>query len=149
MAEGYAVEVPVLIGRNRACMSAVIPVLSASKENPNFRKVLLTGKKSQLVAMRIPPGGEVGEEVHEHVEQTLFVLEGSARVQLDGVESVAGVGDAVVVNPGTRHNLLNAGDTDLVLYTVYAPPNHIVERIHATKADADADTADEDFGHAN
>jgi len=130
-------------------MSAVIPVLNASKENPNFRKVLLTGQKSQLVAMRIPPGGEVGEEVHDHVEQTLFVLEGVARVMLDGKESAAAVGDAVVVTPGTRHNLLNGGDVDLVLYTVYAPPNHIDGRVHATKADADVDADDEAFGHAN
>jgi hypothetical protein len=36
----------------------------------------------------------------------------------------------------------------LRIYTTYAPPNHIDGRIHATKADADADEADEAFGHA-
>ena len=34
----------------------------------------------------------------------------------------------------------------LKIYTVYAPPNHIDGRIHATKADADKDIADEAVG---
>lgn len=35
---------------------------------------------------------------------------------------------------------------DLKVYTVYSPPNHIDGRIHKTKADADADVADEAIG---
>lgn len=119
-----------------------------TRENPNFRKVLFTGAKSQLVAMRVPPGGEVGEETHHHVEQTLFCLSGQGTSVLDGVEAPFGPGDVVVVTPGTRHNFLNPGAEDLVLSTVYAPPNHIDGRIHPTKADADADDADEAFGES-
>ncbi len=37
---------------------------------------------------------------------------------------------------------------DLRIYTIYAPPNHIDGRVHRTKADADADHADEEFGHS-
>jgi len=33
-----------------------------------------------------------------------------------------------------------------MICTVYAPPNHIDGRIHATKDDADTDHADEEFG---
>lgn len=50
--------------------------------------------------------------------------------------------------PGTRHNFLNTGAEALKVYTIYAPPNHIDGRVHATKTDADADTADEEFGNA-
>jgi mannose-6-phosphate isomerase-like protein (cupin superfamily) len=128
-------------------MSSIIDVISLTQDNRNFRKVLFTGAKSQLVAMRIPPGGEIGEEVHDNVEQTLFILSGSARTFLDGTETVIGPGSCVVVTPGTRHNLKTEGDVDLVLYTVYAPPNHIDGRVHATKVDADADHEDEAFGH--
>jgi hypothetical protein len=35
----------------------------------------------------------------------------------------------------------------LKIYTVYAPPNHLHGRIHPTKASADADVEDEEFGH--
>lgn len=128
-------------------MSYIANIVSLTRENPNFRKVLFTGAKSQLVAMRVPAGGEIGEEVHGHVEQTLFVLDGECRVELNGEASTVGAGGVIVVTPGTRHNVINTGAADLVLYTVYAPPNHIDGRVHATKADADADTEDEDFGH--
>lgn len=128
-------------------MSAVIHVNEEVKANTNFRKVLLTGAKSQLVVMDIPPGGEIGEETHEHVEQTLYFLSGSGEAILDGVTSMIGGGDALIVTPGTRHNVVNTGTTSLKIATVYAPPNHIDGRIHRTKADADADEADEAFGH--
>lgn len=119
-----------------------------ARENKDFRKVLFTGAKSQLVVMSIPPGGEIGEETHEHVEQTLFFLSGSGTAHLNGVASVVGAGSVVVVTPGTRHNVVNSSAEPLKVYTVYAPPNHIDGRVHATKADADADHEDEAFGHA-
>ncbi|MEK9209065.1 MAG: cupin domain-containing protein, partial [Patescibacteria group bacterium] len=78
----------------------------------------------------------------------LFFLSGSGKAILDGVESVVMAGDAVVVTPGTEHNFINDGSEPLKVYTIYTPPNHIDGRVHVTKADADADTADEEFGHA-
>ena len=43
---------------------------------------------------------------------------------------------------------MNTDTEALKVYTVYALPNHIDGRVHATKADADADTEDEVFVHA-
>ena len=130
-------------------MSYRINVIEAARENENFRRVLSTGKKSQLVVMSIPPGGEIGEETHDHVEQTLFFLSGAGEGVLDGETFAVGAGDAVVVTLGTRHNFKNTGTEVLKVYTVYAPPNHIDGRVHGTKADADADAEDEAFGEAN
>ncbi len=127
-------------------MSYKTNIISETESNTNFRKVLFTGSKSQLVVMEIPAGGEIGEEVHEHVEQTLFFLSGAGRAVINGEEKPIGSGDVVVVTPGTRHNFINTGDEPLKVYTVYAPPNHIDGRVHKTKADADADQEDEDFG---
>jgi mannose-6-phosphate isomerase-like protein (cupin superfamily) len=129
-------------------MSYKINVIEETKRNTDFRKVLFTGAKSQLVVMEIPPGGEIGEETHDHVEQTLFILNGEGVVELDGETKSIGPGDAVVVTPGTRHNFKNTGNVPLELYTVYAPPNHIDGRVHESKVDADADTEDESFGHS-
>lgn len=129
-------------------MSYVGPIVELAKENQNFRKVIFTGEFSQLVVMNIPSGGEIGEEVHEHVEQTLFFLSGVGAALLDGETKKIGAGDVLVVTPGTRHNVINTGASPLQLYTVYAPPNHIDGRIHATKEDADRDDEDEAFGHA-
>ena len=47
---------------------------------------------------------------------------------------------------GALHNVRNTGDEPLKLYTIYVPPNHIDQRVQATKADAQADQADEAFG---
>jgi mannose-6-phosphate isomerase-like protein (cupin superfamily) len=129
-------------------MSYQINIINKTKENGFFRDTLFTGAKSQLVVMSIPPGGEIGEEVHDHVEQTLFFLSGSGQAVLNGVETPIVAGDAVVVTPGTRHNFLNTGAEDLKVYTVYAPPNHLDGRRHVTKTEADADEEDEAFGHA-
>jgi len=126
-------------------MSFQANILERTRENPNFRRVEFTGANSQLVVMTIPPGDDVGEEVHPHTEQTLFFLSGTAKVVLDGKESRVKAGDVVVVTPGTRHNFINDGHEPLRVYTVYAPPNHIDGRIHRTHKDADADAEDEAF----
>src|SRR3990172_3289621 len=110
-------------------------VVRETQENENFRRVLFTGPKSQLVVMSIPPGGEVGEETHLFTEQTLFFLSGAGEGTLDDERFAIGPGDAVVVAAGTRHNFRNTGADALKLYTVYAPPNHIDGRVHATRAD--------------
>lgn len=128
-------------------MSVVIHVDRAVAENGNFRKVLYTASKSQLVAMSIPPGGGIGEETHDHVEQILYVMSGNGEAELDGIITPVRGGDVVVVKPGTRHDLRNIGADALKIATVYVPPNHIDGRVHATKADADADEEDEAFGH--
>ena len=128
-------------------MSFQINIIRETEKNTNFRTVLFTGNKSQLVVMSVPPGGEIGEETHPHVEQTLFFLSGSGKAVLNGKETKISAGDVVVVTPGTKHNFLNTGAEDLKVYTVYAPPNHFDGRIHKTKADADADVADEEFGN--
>jgi mannose-6-phosphate isomerase-like protein (cupin superfamily) len=49
----------------------------------------------------------------------------------------------VHVPAGTEHNIVNAGPTDLKLYTIYAPPQHAPGTIHRTKADSDAAETEE------
>lgn len=121
-------------------------IVKDTQENDNFRRVLFTGKNSQLVVMSIPSGGEIGEEVHKYTEQTLFFLSGTGEAILNDVKTPIVAGDVVVVVPGTKHNFVNTGTQDLKVYTVYAPPNHIDGRVHKTKVDADADIADEAIG---
>lgn len=123
-------------------------IVKNTEENENFRRVLFTGPKSQLVVMSIPSGGEVGEETHKYTEQTLFFLSGTGEGILDGKKFPIGPGDVVVVTAGTKHNFCNTGTCELKIYTVYAPPNHIDGRVHRTKADADADMEDEAVGES-
>lgn len=128
-------------------MNYTANVLSQVAANDNFRKVLFTGAKSQLVVMSLKPGEDIGEEVHEHVEQILFNFSGTGKAILDGQESPFVPGNVVIVAPGTKHNLMNTGDEVMKIYTIYVPANHIDLTVHPTKAAAEADVNDEEFGH--
>ncbi len=115
-----------------------IDIREAARSNQAFRRELITGAHAQLVAMTIPVGGEIGEEVHEDVDQLLLFVEGSGESRLDGRPAPIGAGDLVFVRAGTRHNFINTGDAPLRLLTVYSPPEHEPGTVHATKQEADA-----------
>ena len=123
-------------------------VLEAARANQAYRRVVFTGARTQLALMTIPAGGDIGSESHANVEQILFIASGKGTLVLEGSERPLAPGDVVVVTPGSRHNVLNAGSEPLRIYTVYAPANHIDGTVQATKADAEADGADEAFGRA-
>lgn len=107
----------------------------ATVENNLFRKVLYTGKYSQLVLMSLRPGEEIGEEVHE-VDQLLRIEAGSGKAVLDGVEHSVADGSAILIPAGTRHNVINTGEAEMKLYSLYSPPEHKDGTVHATKEEA-------------
>ncbi len=114
-------------------------ILARAKRNSLFREVLSTGPHAQVVVMSIPPAGEIGEEVHDDVDQVLVFVEGEGVAVLEGKRSRVSPGRLVHVPAGMRHNFVNEGSVGLKLYTVYAPPQHAPGTIHRTKAEADAD----------
>ena len=113
--------------------------------NGDFRRVLYTGKHLQLVLMTLQPGEEIGSEVHEDRDQFFRFEEGSGVVDIDGIENAVEDGSGVIVPSGARHNVRNTGNRPLRLYTVYGPPEHLDGIVHATKAEADARHADEEW----
>jgi mannose-6-phosphate isomerase-like protein (cupin superfamily) len=106
--------------------------------NDYFRQVLFTGKYAQLVVMCLQPGEEIGDEVHQKVDQFFRIEQGEATFVFNEKEKhLVKNGDAVIVPAGTYHNVINASKkTQLKLYTVYSPPNHPDKTVHKTKADA-------------
>jgi mannose-6-phosphate isomerase-like protein (cupin superfamily) len=119
-------------------MSYVADIAARARDNTRFREVLATGPHSQVVVMSIPPGEDIGAEVHETVDQVLVIVSGEGAAILDGVRSPIGPGWLVHVPAGTHHDVVNTGQADLRLYTVYAPAGHAPGTIHETKADAEA-----------
>jgi mannose-6-phosphate isomerase-like protein (cupin superfamily) len=105
-------------------------------KNGDFRRVLYTGKNSQLVLMSLRPKEEIGEET-QTLDQFIRVEAGDGIAILDGVKHRISDGSAVVIPAGTKHNIVNDSDTEeLKLYTLYSPPEHRDGTIHRTKADA-------------
>ena len=45
---------------------------------------------------------------------------------------------AMVIPAGTWHDVVNTGDADLLLYSIYGPPAHPDGTVHRTKAEAEA-----------
>lgn len=105
--------------------------------NSNFRKVLYTGKHMQLVVMSLKPGEDIGEEVHDTVDQFFRIEKGEAKFVIDGVESLVKEDMVAIVPAGSLHNVINnSSSDDLKLYTIYSPANHPEGTVHATKEQA-------------
>jgi mannose-6-phosphate isomerase-like protein (cupin superfamily) len=105
--------------------------------NANFRRVLYTGKYSQLVLMNLKPGEEIGEEVHKTVDQFFRFEKGEGVVSIDGIKQKVNDGDAVIVPAGAKHNVTNTSkNKQLKLYTIYSPPEHQDGTVRKKKADA-------------
>jgi mannose-6-phosphate isomerase-like protein (cupin superfamily) len=105
--------------------------------NSNFRRVLYTGKYSQLVLMSLKPGEEIGEEVHKTVDQFFRFEKGEGIVSIDGIKHKVADGDAVIVPAGAKHNVTNSSKTtELKLYTIYSPPEHQDGTVRKTKGEA-------------
>lgn len=113
-------------------------IVTEAEKSPDFRRVLWTGKYLQLVVMTIPPGGEIGDEVHENTDQILTFVSGVGAALVAGERRDIARSSHVVVPAGTRHNIVNTGPNPLVLYTIYAPPEHADQAVHHTKEEADA-----------
>ena len=128
----------------------VVNIEQATLENDAFRDTLWTGEKLQLTVMTIPPGGEIGAEIHEGHDQFLRLESGSLRAQLGeskdnlDIDEVIYADWAAFVPSGKWHNFVNEGDEPAKLYSIYAPPEHEPGTRHETKADADNDPQETD-----
>ena len=112
-------------------------------ENENFRKVLYTGKNSQLVLMSLPVGEEIGMEVHPENDQFFRFEKGHGKVMIDGNEYEVEDGSAIVVPAGAEHNVMNVSENeDLKLYTIYSPAHHQDGIVRKTKKEAEENEAD-------
>ena len=121
----------------------VTDIAQATLRNNTYRTALWTGPHLQLTVMSIPPGQDIGLEVHPDHDQFPRIEQGQGLVQMgpakDRLHFRQAVFDdfAVFVPAGTWHNITNVGNTPLKLYTLYGPPDHAHGTIHPTKADAE------------
>lgn len=116
-----------------------INIEKATQDNSNFRKVLYTGKHSQLVLMSLKPNEEIGIETHADNDQFFRFESGNGKCVIDGNEYSVTDGDIIIVPAGTKHNIINVSQSEyLKLYTVYSPAHHKDGIVRATKDEAEA-----------
>lgn len=118
-------------------MGQINNILQQAKDNQYFRQVLQTGPHTQVVIMSIPPGGEIGEEVHPDNDQVLYLVDGAGQVVLEGQAAGFNNGDLVLVPAGTKHNFISKPGSTMKIITTYSPPHHPDGTVHKTKAEAD------------
>jgi len=122
----------------------VTDIKKSALKNNYYRTTLWTGPHLQLTLMSIPPGTDIGLEVHPDNDQFIRVEEGQGIAQMGDSEENLTVKRpvfddyAVFVPAGTWHNITNIGTTPLKVYTIYAPPHHPHGTVHPTKAVAEA-----------
>ncbi len=102
--------------------------------NGDYRRVLFTAKNIQLVLMNLHAGEEIGEEIH-YLDQFIRVEMGAGTVYLDGDQFPLIADHAVIIPSGTKHNVVNTGDSELKLYSLYSPPEHKDKVVVAEKED--------------
>lgn len=121
-----------------------VNINEVTKQNNAYRTALWTGKHLQLTLMSIKVGGDIGLEVHPHLDQFVRIEEGQGIVKMgdrkDRLDFQERVYDdfAFIIPAGKWHNLINTGNKPIKLYSIYAPPQHPYGTVHETKADAEA-----------
>ena len=121
----------------------VININHATNMNQNFRTTLWTGQDMQVTLMSIPICGDIGVEMHSNVDQFIRIECGKAKVYMgrcqNNLQEQACVDGnyAILIPAGTWHNIVNAGNCPLKLYSIYAPTQHPYGTVHRTKEDAE------------
>lgn len=113
--------------------SPIHNIESETIQNINFRKVITTTNKMQLVVMSLKPNEDIGEEMHPATDQFFRIEKGTAKVILDGKEYIMREGSSVTVQAGTKHNIINMNNQPLKLYSIYSPPEHPANTIEKDK----------------
>lgn len=120
----------------------VVNIEEITTANDKFRVAKWTGSNMQMTLMSIPAGGEVGLEVHDDHDQFLRIEQGKAKVVMGAsednldFEKEAEDDFAIFVPAGSWHNIINTGEEDLRLYSIYAPAEHPKGTIHETYEEA-------------
>lgn len=99
----------------------------------------------QLVLMTLQPNEDIGAEVHSEIDQFFRFESGQGKVVINDTEYEASNGDVVIVPSGSRHNIINISDSELLkMYTIYAPSHHKDGIVRKTKSEAVADAPEFD-----
>jgi mannose-6-phosphate isomerase-like protein (cupin superfamily) len=62
-------------------------------------------RNQSLAEASLEPGQATERHYHAESEEIYFVVEGSGEMELDGERRRVGVGDAVLIPPGARHQI--------------------------------------------
>jgi len=124
-------------GRDEHKKGFFVDIEEETIQNKKFRKVLYTGHHLQLVLMTLQVKEDIGMEVHPDIDQFFRFEEGRGKFIINGNEYKVTDGDSIIVPAGSKHNVINTGNSPLKMYTIYAPPHHQDGIEYTTKKEAE------------
>ena len=77
-------------------------------------------EKQSLAEATMTPGQSTDRHYHKLCEEFYFLLEGTARMEIDGESRDVGTGDAILIPAGARHQI--TAKTNLRFLCCCAPP---------------------------
>jgi mannose-6-phosphate isomerase-like protein (cupin superfamily) len=108
-------------------------------KNKNYRKVINTTPTQQLVLMSLKPKEDIGMEIHKKVTQFMRIEQGTVMAIIGKDENQKKYklkdNSFITIPPNTYHNIVNIGEDEVKLYSIYSPPNHKPGTIHKYKED--------------
>jgi mannose-6-phosphate isomerase-like protein (cupin superfamily) len=113
-------------------MTFVLDIVKATLENNDYRRVLYTPGKLQLVLMSLKPGEDIHLEIHPNTDQFFRIESGQGELRIGKYEEkVYQIKDdtIMIVPHNTYHRIVNTGNKPLKLYTIYAPPEHAPNKV--------------------
>lgn len=150
MAANYVIDPDTDMGKE----PWVIDIENLTEENENFRTTKWTGDYFQMTVMSLKEGEEVGLEVHPDIDQFIRLEQGKVKVLMgpdkDDMDEWEAEDDfAIFIPAGTWHNIINSGEEEVKLYSIYAKPEHPAGTVHETYEDAMEDEHDHDHEMEN
>lgn len=98
-------------------------------DNNNYRHVIYTHPKGmQFVLMSLKPNEEIGMEKHDSTDQFIRIEQGVGELQIKKKDKIKKYklkdGSGIIIPSNTWHNIINRGNDNLKLYSIYTPPEH-------------------------
>ena len=116
-------------------------IIQLTDASANWQKEAYYDEQAQIVMMSIPAGEDIGEETLE-ADLSTFIVAGEGQVVVDVARIKVTPNHLEVIPKVANHNIINKGDGELKLFTVYSPPAEEQGISHKTKEEAEA--AEED-----
>jgi len=79
-------------------------------------------RNQSLAEATIEAGGSTKRHQHRIAEEIYFIVEGEGRMEIDADVATVGVGDAILIPPGSWHQITASDTGRLRLLCACAPP---------------------------
>jgi mannose-6-phosphate isomerase-like protein (cupin superfamily) len=106
--------------------SLALAVPFTTKDGSTIRSLLDLGTapvhNQSLAEATVAAGSATQRHYHRESEEIYYVVEGEGEVELDGERAAVGAGDAVLIPPGTWHEIRASEPGPLRFLCCCAPP---------------------------